>query len=382
PDTLQSLVEKSLVRHSGDRFWMLETIREYAAERLEESPDGGDVRRRHAEYFLVLADETDPGLGLESAESVERVDHDLDNIRGALDHLEASGDNERALRLAAAVCWFWSLQGHLVEGEARLNRLIPLAAVPDPLRARALVGAADIAIDLGDHDAARARAHSALDLYRSLEDRRGVAYCLVVLGLVSAFERDWASGRDRLEESARICREVGDRFLALQATRRLAWMYWELGDVEGARALVERNLIEARAVGDENMEAQSLATLAHYALDDGRVEDAVPLLREAFGIHRGRSEVTHRYWGAVVLYRFARALALRRRPAAAALLACAEARLEETEGPVEAWLEEMLEETRAMIHTYVDADTASAAAEQGRTLSPDDAVALALRELA
>ena len=121
-DTLQSLVDKSLLRHTDERFWMLETIREYAAERLEESGEAEELRRRHAEHFLALAEEAEPNLrGRSPREWLDRLEREHDNLRAALDRLEASGESELALRLAGALWRFWYLRGHLAEGRRRLE---------------------------------------------------------------------------------------------------------------------------------------------------------------------------------------------------------------------------------------------------------------------
>src|SRR6187551_212163 len=110
-DTLDSLVDKSLLRHAEERFWMLETIREYALERLDDSGDGGQLRRRHAEYFLALAEEAEPDLRQESRESLDRLEPEQDNVRAALNLFETTCEHEHVMRLAAAVWWYWSLRG-------------------------------------------------------------------------------------------------------------------------------------------------------------------------------------------------------------------------------------------------------------------------------
>jgi predicted ATPase len=106
-DVLQSLVDKSLLRHTGERFWMLETIREFATERLEESGETEEVRRRHAGHFLMLAEEAEPHLFQDSPEWLDRLESDLDNVRAALDGLTASGETQLVLRLTGAFNRFW-----------------------------------------------------------------------------------------------------------------------------------------------------------------------------------------------------------------------------------------------------------------------------------
>ena len=117
-DTLQSLVDKSLLRRTGDRFWMLETIREYALERLDASPRGKEaVERRHTDFFLALAREAEIGeRGPDQIVWWDRLEQDLDNIRKAIDRAGQRGDHVEELELAALLKNFWHVRGHLREG--------------------------------------------------------------------------------------------------------------------------------------------------------------------------------------------------------------------------------------------------------------------------
>ena len=122
-DTLQSLIDKSLLRRQGERFWMLETIREYAAEQLEQDGEAEVLAERHAEYFLALAEEAGRGAPDEDVEQGRGLRHDLDNLRSALGWLIGAGDVERELRLATAAFWsLWTLREPArAEGVARLR---------------------------------------------------------------------------------------------------------------------------------------------------------------------------------------------------------------------------------------------------------------------
>jgi predicted ATPase/class 3 adenylate cyclase len=384
-DPLQSLVDKSLLRHSQERFWMLETIREYALERLEESGEGASVRRSHAGHFLALAQEAEPHLRQESSDWLDRLEPEHDNVRAALDHLEATGQHELALLLAAAVWWFWSLSGNVREGRRRLERALAGDERPTATRAYALMGAADLALDTGDKASSRLRGEEALAQFRLLEDQWGAAFSLLILGLISAFEDDWQNAQPRFEESARLFGELADEHWTLQAIRRLAWSYEELGDLERARAIQEEMLRRARASGDEFLEAKALSALAQYALDEGRVDDAVlSNLEEAHRIYRGRRSHHDRYWDAILVCRFARALALEGRAAAAAqLLSCFESLVEEMRAEsgsalVESWVVRMNEVTLTAIRDRLDEVAIAEAWEQGRALTADEAVALTL----
>ena len=126
PDTLQSLLDKSLLRKreaaAEARYWMLETIREYAIERLEESREADDVRRRHADHFLALAEEAESHARLTDAFWLDRLDREADNLRGALDWLEDSKETQLVLRLVGALDDFWVTKGHVAEEPARRGR--------------------------------------------------------------------------------------------------------------------------------------------------------------------------------------------------------------------------------------------------------------------
>ena len=383
-DTLQSLVDKSLLRHNEERYWMLETIREYAAERLEGSSEADELRRRHADWFLRLAHRAEPHLRKRSGQWLDRIEREHDNVRAALDRLEASGETELVLELAAAVCWFWGLRGHLVEGRHRVELALAGDGRPTRTRADALMGAADFALDLGDLATARRYAEEALAIQRALDDTWGAGYMLVTLGLTFAEDGgDWLAAQRCFDESARLFREIGDEHEELEAVRRLAWSYEELGDRDRARALHEDNLRRARATGDEFVEARSLGVLGSYLLDEGRVDDAVPFLEEGYRLHRARADLLpDRYWAGIMVCRFARALVLAARHATAArLISCFEAISEEIEGTVEPWVAEMNRETLTAIRRQIDDAVFSEAWEEGKALSADEAVALALGEL-
>jgi predicted ATPase len=383
-DTLQALVDKSLLRFTEGRFWMLETIREFAAERLEESDEGPSLRRRHAELFLALAEEAEPHLRQESTKWADRLESEHDNVRAALDLLESSGERELALRLGAALWWFWLLRGHIAEGRRRLESLLSHEMPSESIRAKLLSGASECALDEGDHTAARLRSEEALALHRKLGDEWGAAHALLILGLTFAFEDEWLEARPRFDESVRLFDRLGDEHWALQVSRRLAWSYEELGDVEHARAIQREMLRRARASGDKFIEAKALAVLAQYELDEGRVDETViSNLEQSHHIERERRDHPDRYWHAILVCRFARALALRRRARAAVeLLACFEALMEEIGVTfVEAWVRRMNDETLAAARTHLDESGVAEAWEEGRRLTADKAVALALSEL-
>jgi predicted ATPase/class 3 adenylate cyclase len=382
PDTLQSLLDKSMLRKretaGAPRYWMLETIREYAVERLEGAGEAVELRRRHAEWFLALAEGAEPHLSQESTEWLDRLEPELDNFRSALDHLERTEASHAQLRLTAAAWWVWSLRGSVAEGLERVERGLAGDVRPTPARARALIGASDLAGDVGDEPTSQARAEEALTLCRSLGDEWGAAYALLGLGLVFA-ERDWEGARDCFEESLRLFSALGDEHWAMQVTRRLAWSYEGLGDLARARELQEDLLLRARAAGEAYIEARALSTLGQYSLDEGEVGDALPLLADAHRILRGRLNTPDRYAHALLVTRLAFALARKGHPSEAAeLLSCFEAVPDECSPWQEAWVIRMNEKTAALIRGRIDDDALAEAHERGRRLTVDEGVELAL----
>jgi predicted ATPase len=378
-DTLQSLVGKSLLRHTDERFWMLETIRDYAGETLSESSEADDVRRRHAEHFLALGEEAYPHLHGEGPGAwLERLEREHDNLRAALDRLEAWAETERVLRLAGALAEFWSVKGHLSEGRRRLEGALTAAERPTTARARALIGAANLELGGGDPVTARRWAEEGLALHRALGDAWGTAHCLFLIGIAANLQRDFERARELLDESVLLFRDLGDEHYTLEATRFLAWTHGELGNPDQAQRLLEDNLRRARALGDKHIEATALEQLEGYAVLEGRVHEACELLNGAYRVNRQLGDA---YRLPFIVCRFGRVLAAAgTAEAAARVLASGRALLEEM-GASEDWAERMNEETLASIRTQLDEAALTEAWEQGRKLTADEAVALALDSL-
>ena len=380
-DQLQSLVDKSLVRHSAERFWTLETIREYAAEQLEASGESDEMRRRHADHFLSLAEEAEPHLlGVSPVDWLDRLDQDHDNLRAALDWFQSTGEIQPALRIGGAVWEFWCLRGHGLEGWRRLEDLLDADQQPGITRARALNGAVHLAPKVS-RDAAsyRSRAEQALALHRDLGDAWGLALAEFQAGMAFTVEDDYAAALPHMEKGVRRFREVGDEHRALQATRMLAWCHEKLGDTARADEVRADLLRDARAAGDEQMEARALAILAAAATDEGRTGDALALLKDAYRIdrHIGNPEEI-----AVDLIRVARAVAVAgKADAAAAVLSRSEAIRADLGITHPDWILEWQEEAESKARAGLDNDAFAEAWERGRSLTADEAVALALESV-
>ena len=386
-DGLGSLTEKGLTRLEGSdeepRFTMLQTLREYAAERLELSKEASTLRRRHAEYFLALAEEIEPNLIDMGShrELLDRLERDHDNFRAALDWLEDSGDSAGALRLAAALWRFWDLRGHLIEGRRQLERALRADERPTTARAQALSGAADLALTCGDVATGRPLAEEAVELYRTLGDDWGIAFSLLMFAYATGQEGDWPRAQQLFGESVRRFRGLGDEYYELRAARAQAWSYYEPGNLERSWQLYELILPRARATGNEYVEAVALFSMAEIAADKGRVADAVPMLEESQRILRERKDLLLIASG---VGRFASLLALAGRAAIAAqVLSTSTALMEEIGAmPGPYWFARIHRKTLAAIHAQLDDSAFAEAWDKGQMMTGDEAVALAVDSLA
>jgi tetratricopeptide (TPR) repeat protein len=215
----------------------------------------------------------------------------------------------------------------------------------------------------------------AVALHRKLGDRWGATYSIFLLGYVAAAQRDWANARSRFEDSVEAFRELGDEHFTLLATQNLAWMCEELGDMDRGSTLREEVLELARAAGNQRMEAMALQGLAFHAWEACRFEDALSLIAAGYRIH---ADLGERDMIAGAISRFARVHAAAGRPLTAAqLLSSAKAYDELGESSIP-WIRDLNSETLAMIRAKLDEAALEWAWQEGRTMTPDEALALAL----
>jgi predicted ATPase/DNA-binding SARP family transcriptional activator/Tfp pilus assembly protein PilF len=378
-DDLTALVDQSLVRRgSGSRLLMLETIREYALERLAERGEDADLRRRHAEYFADLAEAAEPELtGASQSDWLERLEADHDNIRAALGWVSGQADGELQLRLAAAVSRFWYVRGFLTEG----RRWLEVALAPDgygrrpALQAKAFRVASALAVMQGDYRAARELCENGLALYRSLDDVPGVARSLSNLGaiLLAVGEPDEAAST--LDESLAIARGLGEARLVALAANNRGDVALTQGDYARATTFFSESLELLRSLGDTSNVARSLYNLAAAALEEGRIEAAGELLGEGMALSRKVGDKEDVVW---CLLGFA-AVAARVGDASRAtlLLAAADALLEEMGGSMKPFERGLRERTLASVREQLDESELEPLLAEGRALSLEGAVALA-----
>ncbi len=290
-DTVESLVNKSLVKqseaHGQPRLAMLETIHEYARERLIAAGEAERLRERHRDHFLALAEEAEPKLkGAEQAEWLQRLEEEQGNLRAGLDWSLVEAGAKGGLRFCGALQKFWWARGHLAEGREWCVRVLAKAGdeTQTAERTKVLNAAAVIASHQGDFSAARALHEESLAIRRKLGLGRSVAASLNNLGNVAGEQGDFAYARELYEESLTINRALGNRRGIANSLNNLAIVAREQGDNPNARALAEQSLEIQRELGDRGGIALALKTLASVAFEQGELASARALYGESLAI--------------------------------------------------------------------------------------------------
>jgi predicted ATPase len=290
-ETLASLIDKSLVRQrdgaDGEpRFDLLETIREFALERLEERGELEELRRRHAERFLVLVETAEPEL-LRANQVVwlERLDVDQDNIRAALAWATSAGEVELALRLAGALVRFWSTRGLMREGRARLAEALSSPdGVAPAILAKAHFAAGYAALGEGDFREARTDFERSLEQARAAEDKHAEGAALAQLAWLSMAGGEAEEARTLAEQSSELAEASGDAIVASGAATTLGDIALAGGNPDEAIERYEHGLTLRRGLGDRRLVANSLVGLGRAELLRGDYERAAALFGEALGL--------------------------------------------------------------------------------------------------
>lgn len=312
-EVLESLVNKSLVQchdtSDETRFSMLETLREYAWEQLGERGEEDDTRRRHAEYFVSLAEEAEPHLrGTEQKLWLDRLDREHDNLRAALtwaltrateDKAREKGQQgseagaaigtsvgEIALRLGAALWRFWVMRAYIAEGGSWLRRALAVATERTAARAKASNSAGSLLMPHADYATMEALHQEALAIYRDLDNQQGIARSLNGLGLIRWRQGDNVAARSIFEESLAINRDVGELWGIGAALANLAIVVFDMGDNADARRYNMEAAAVFRELGDKTNMALMLNNLGVIALAEGDTEAAESLWGECLSVYR------------------------------------------------------------------------------------------------
>jgi predicted ATPase/class 3 adenylate cyclase len=289
-DAVESLVEKSLLRQTegvgGEpRFVTLETIQEYAVEKLAQCGESEDLRRRHAEYFLHLAEEAEPELRSSSqVKWLHRLEEEHDNHRTALSWA-MHRQPDLALRLAGALGRFWYMRGHHLEGGGWLGRVLERT---DHLhtadRAKVLGVAGWLTLDRGLAEEARPLLERSLELFRKLGDARGEAEALTSLGFEATIRGNLDHAQALFESSLELRRQVGELVLVADSLHDLGFVALHRDDYERAEGLMGEGLSLFRQAGELRGVAVAAGNLGDIAAERGDLQRAQGLREEALSI--------------------------------------------------------------------------------------------------
>ncbi|HEY3171438.1 MAG TPA: protein kinase [Thermoanaerobaculia bacterium] len=293
-DGMASMVDKSLVRQvdlvgEEPRFVMLDTIREYAVERLAASGDEPITRRAHAAYCLVLAEEVGSAdAGLEPSDWLDRCEREHENFRAALDWLCRNNEAQWGLRLGGALFQFWERREYMTEGREWLAKLLSLpgAAARDKVRARAVFAAGVLAGAQKDYGVADALLTESLEINRETDDKWAAAVSLNALAVTALDRRDVARARSLSEQNLEVWRELGDRAAVARSLSNLASVVKEQGDYGLARALYDEALSIFREIGDATAAARVLNKQGDVAREQGETSEARELYEQSLATFR------------------------------------------------------------------------------------------------
>ena len=281
-DSVTSLVEKSLVRQGEDRFRMLETIREFALERLEESRAREQIARRHIDFFLAFAAQERPDVERQASLWLDRMEPEQDNFRAAFHFARELDEPILELRLASGLAGFWHYRSHLREGLERIREALERApGAPAEIRGPALYYGALIAIKQGDFETAGQMALELSQLHAGTGNERGRAESIHLLGIIAMEEKRYGDSRAFLEEGKSIRERLGDESDLQVSVHNLGLLAMFQADYGRARADLGSALAIAEKHGFDGLRANTLCDLGFAELGDGRFDQAGTRFGEA-----------------------------------------------------------------------------------------------------
>ena len=263
-DTLQSLVDKNLLRHSEERFWMLETIREYAVERVEQYGEADELRRRHALYFRELAERLDATLRAGEPEEgpVSVLALEIDNLRAAVAFGLDTDDVELVRQITVSLPMYWIVRGLYREGRLSLERTLALDAAEDDTRRRLLSALGTVAYAQGDHPAAVAASDEAASLAGKLGGATERLDLLREQAFAALVKGDLEEAETLFRERLAVAMAVDNGVATSSCRLNLAAIANKTQQHDRAQAWLDENLPFVRARGQTRCEAYTLAGLA------------------------------------------------------------------------------------------------------------------------
>jgi tetratricopeptide (TPR) repeat protein len=299
-DLLAHLVDKSLVvfeqRDSETRYWMMETIRQYARDRVLESTEVETIRDHHLDFFVALAEEVEPKLrGPEQMQWLDRLDLEHDNLRAALEWSLGEGRVEKGLRLGAALAWFWERCGYWMEGQERVESLLnqPEATAKTLIRANGLFAASVLTSSLGaawvgGSNASRPYLEEAIAIARE-HGQAGKRLCALALTFLSnnLHAGNPALAQSQYDDAWAIAQELGDQWIVAFLVHQRGHWFADQRNYKAARNAFEDSMMLFRSVGDKRWAAILFSDIADVCFVQGdlagarlRLEQNLPYFRE------------------------------------------------------------------------------------------------------
>ncbi len=375
-DVLQSLVDKSLARRSGDRFWMLETIREFATERLHQSPETHEMSSRHAAWYADLADCANEQLqGPEEAEWLDRLEAELGNLRAALAWFERTRAAAAFQTLGAALLSLWDERGHWREGEVWLEKALALGDSDARTRVRALIALCTLR---GYRNSAAEMKPLALEidhLSTELDDTITRARARTLLAWVAQADGDLDEAQRMHEQALQLARTSGDRWSLMRALNELGNVLLISGEFDAAAGTLAEALAISREVGLPDATGRVLTNLGFAVLSRGDAEKAAEHLSEALTLFATTGSVAA--W--TVLLGLAAVANTNDNPRRAARLLGASNHVAEEIGlSREAYEASLYKDTLAALHASLGDQAAAQLFVEGEKMQRDEAIAYAL----
>jgi tetratricopeptide (TPR) repeat protein len=289
---LESLIDGSLLRHGewgpGYRFWMLQTIRDYAGDALEKSAESVEAKERHARYFIELVVESETHLrDADQVEWLDRIEIEQDNLRAALHWAHEQADPRDELLLVGALSYFWSTRGHISEGSRWIRGVLDRSTgLRTSDRAKVLSGAGLLARARGDYDEAKKLLEENLSLYTELGDDVGRATTIKDLGNIEIDRGNTEAGGKLYEESLAIFRSLQDVAGIAQVLNNLGVVAQAGGNPELALERYRESWALLNDLGDKQGLARSLMNQGSAYRDAGEVEHAIELLKDSMLLWR------------------------------------------------------------------------------------------------
>jgi non-specific serine/threonine protein kinase len=380
---LSRLVDKSLViveQSENVRYQLLETIRQDAGEKLQESGNARWSHDRHLAYFLKYAEKAEPHLlSTEQRAWANRLEIEHDNLRAALRWSLETHQVKAGLKMAGALAWFWHSNGHLREGSRWLEKMLTSDhGVRGTEQAKALRAASMLSRDMGDYIRAKALADSSVELYREIGDNQGVGLALIELGATLIVEGNPEEAIEVLRESLYWLQSTREMWGIAYAQLCLGTAWFRLVDIERAATQWEASLRLTRELGDNSLVAWSLGGLADVARLRREYNLAVEMFKEALKLYQELGNKSEPPYTLEALGLAAAALGKSQH--AARLWGAAASWREAINEPLPPTFQRDYAESMTQARTQLGEEVYASAWSEGQAMSPEQAFALALEE--